>query len=244
MDDDTSPQPVAKGSSYTWPPEPVRPLSNTEFRLRRLIGRRGIPYDGQIVTITRGWVSRDTKHPAFAARYLDFAVLTHEHLMFCSTGFFSRQPRRGVFREPLNRLVVVDIGTEPLRKLRIVGDFSRPLIFELRNDDESIVFAKTLLDTTRSEARPAPATAPESEAPEPETNTSDATSEAPDPTSEPAEAQDDAAAPATSAVEAASEAAPAEPAAPAAAVDAAPATKPKAQAKRPAGATGKTKPSS
>jgi hypothetical protein len=176
MEDDTSPEPARQASSYKWPPEPVRPLSNTEFRLRRLIGRRGIPYDGQIVAITRGWVSRDSKRPAFAARYLDFAVLTHEHLMFCSTGFFSRQPRRGVFREPLTRLVVVDLGAEPMRKLRIVGDFSRPLIFELRNDDESIVFAKALLDTTRTEARPAPT--------KPETTDSEVESNAPEPVPE------------------------------------------------------------
>ena len=42
----------------------------------------------------------------FAARFLDFAVLTDEHLVFCSTGFFTRRPRRRVFREPLSRLVV------------------------------------------------------------------------------------------------------------------------------------------
>ncbi len=74
-----------------------------EQRLRRLAGRKAA-YRGPIVATTRGWVSRDSRHPVFAARFLDFAVLTDEHLVLCSTGFFSRRPRRQVLREPLTRL--------------------------------------------------------------------------------------------------------------------------------------------
>ena len=110
-----------------------------EQRLRRLAGRKAA-YRGPIVATTRGWVSRDSRHPVFAARFLDFAVLTDEHLVLCSTGFFSRRPRRQVLREPFTRLVVTPIGGEPIRTLRIAGDFSRPIRFELRGDDESIAF--------------------------------------------------------------------------------------------------------
>ena len=73
------------------------------------------PYPGPIIGITRGWVSRDSAPHVFAARYLDFAVLTEEHLMCCSTGFFSRQPRRRVFREPLQRdSSISPRGSEPI----------------------------------------------------------------------------------------------------------------------------------
>ena len=54
--------------------------------------------------------------------------------MFCSTGFFTRRPRRRVFREPLEQLGVVARGPEPYRTLRIVGDFTSPLLLELRDD--------------------------------------------------------------------------------------------------------------
>jgi len=118
-----------------------------EQRLRRLAGRKA-PYRGPIVATTRGWVSRDSRHPVFAARFLDFAVLTDEHLVLCSTGFFSRRPRRQVLREPFSRLVVTAIGGEPIRTLRIAGDFSRAIRFELRGDDESIAFARELIART------------------------------------------------------------------------------------------------
>jgi hypothetical protein len=92
----------------------------------------------------------------FAARFLDFAVLTPEHLVLCSTGFFSRLPRRRVFREPLSRLVVYPRGPEPIRALRIVGDFDRPIVLELRGDALSLVFAQELLARTRHETPSGP----------------------------------------------------------------------------------------
>src|SRR5439155_23644898 len=60
-----------------------------ERRLRRLSGRKA-PYRGPIVATTRGWVSRDSRWHIFASRFLDFAMLTPEHLVLCSTGFFTR----------------------------------------------------------------------------------------------------------------------------------------------------------
>jgi hypothetical protein len=178
MEDDASPYPSgAAGDSEpsgaagdpaddpvdtTSPPAPSSPTAPThhwsdatEHRLRRIIGRRGIPYDGPIDAITRGWVSREGKFQMFAARFLDFAVLTPEYLMFCSTGFFSRLPRRGVFRESLNRLVVVALPPDPARTLRIVGDFGRPLLFEVRADTEGKDFAYALIDATHADARSA-----------------------------------------------------------------------------------------
>ena len=130
------------------PPENHRYLE----RLRSIAGRKSA-YQGPIIGITQGWVSRDAKWHAFAARYLDFVMLTDEHLICFSTGFFSRRPRRRVFREPLNALVVIPRGSEPIRTLRIVGDFNKPLLFQLRNDSNSLAFARELVERTRSAVR-------------------------------------------------------------------------------------------
>ena len=125
----------------------------TERALRRISSRKGKAYDGPILAITRGWVSRDGRNHAFAARFLDFAMLTPDQLVFCSTGFFTRRPRRQVLREPLNRLAVVPIGPEPVRSLRIIGDFSRPLRLELRASDHNFDFVRQLLELTHREPR-------------------------------------------------------------------------------------------
>ncbi len=124
--------------------------TSTEKRLRRLTGRSAA-YRGQIVASTRGWVSRDSKVHVLAARFLDFAVLTPEHLVLCSTGFFTRRPRRRVFREPLSRLVVIPRGPEPFRTLRIVGDFDKPILLELRDRPDGIAFARELLARAHAE---------------------------------------------------------------------------------------------
>jgi hypothetical protein len=126
--------------------------SPVEQRLRRLAGRKG-PHRGPIVAQTRAWVSRDSRWHIFAARFLDFAVLTEEHLVLCSTGFFSRRPRRQVLREPFTRLVVTPLGEEPIRTLRIVGDFSKPIRIELRGGDENDEFVHELLERTPADPR-------------------------------------------------------------------------------------------
>jgi hypothetical protein len=122
-----------------------------ERRLRRLAGRKG-SYRGPIVAVTRGWVSRDSRWHLLAARFLDFGVLTPEHLVLCSTGFFTRRPRRQVLREPLTRLVVSKIGPEPSHAIRIVGDFSRPIRMELREEPDSLTFITELIARTALEA--------------------------------------------------------------------------------------------
>jgi hypothetical protein len=135
-------------------PPQLDPPENHRYvdRLRSIAGRKSA-YQGPIIGITQGWVSRDAKWHAFAARYLDFVMLTDEHLICFSTGFFSRRPRRRVFREPLNALVIVARGPEPIRTLRIVGDFNRPLLFQLRHDPNSLAFARELVDRTRAAVR-------------------------------------------------------------------------------------------
>jgi hypothetical protein len=122
-----------------------------ERRLRRLAGRKGA-YRGPIVATTRGWVSRDTRWHIFASRFLDFALLTDEHLVFCSTGFFTRRPRRQVLREPLARLSVTRIGPGTAHAVRIVGDFSRPIRLELRDVPASATFIEELIARTPVEA--------------------------------------------------------------------------------------------
>ena len=141
------PSDPAAGPDAEAPASDLGPMSRTELRLRQLTGRKA-RYDGPIVAIARGWVSRDGKYPLFAARFLDFAVLTPEHLALCSTGFFTRRPRRQVFREALGRLDVTAIGPEPIRSLRVVGNFSRPIRLELRPTEAGLTFARELLAAT------------------------------------------------------------------------------------------------
>ena len=127
---------------------PERPMTRTERRLRKLAGRKA-PYEGPMVGIARGWVSRDGRMHLFAARYLDFAVLTPDHLVLCSTGFFTRRPRRRVFREALGRLEVTPLGGEPVRNLRVAGSFRHPIRLELRPNEAGLTFARELLACTR-----------------------------------------------------------------------------------------------
>jgi hypothetical protein len=163
MEDEAGAEPATDTNSATVPTaEPVGPdnVDDADFgpdnrylrRLRKLMGRTSA-YPGPLTAITRCWVSRDSSLHVFAARYLDFAVLTPEHLVLCSTGFFTRRPLRRVFREPLNRLVVVARGPEPTRTLRILGDFSHPLLFEMRDNPNGIDFARQLVERTRPDPR-------------------------------------------------------------------------------------------
>src|SRR5689334_6094954 len=155
--DEASPEPSetldTDDASLAVPDEAVRhPESTRERQLRKLAGRKA-PYRGPIVATTRGWVSRDRRRHIFAARFLDFAVLTPEHLVLCSTGFFTRRPRRQVLREPLNRLIVHPLGEEPIRTLRVTGDFSHPIRLELRDDEATAEFVRELIELTPNDPR-------------------------------------------------------------------------------------------
>jgi hypothetical protein len=139
---------------------PARHMTRTERRLRKLAGRKA-PYEGPMVSIARAWVSRDGRLPLLAARFLDFAVLTPDHLVLCSTGFFTRRPRRRVFREALGRLEVTPLGKDPVRTVRVEGNFSRPIRLELRTNEAGLTFARELLACTRPTTSRAAADAPE-----------------------------------------------------------------------------------
>jgi hypothetical protein len=142
---------------------PARPMTRTERRLRKLAGRKS-PYTGPMVGIARAWVSRDSRMPLLAARFLDFAVLTPDHLVLCSTGFFTRRPRRRVFRESLGRIEVVPLGEEPFRTVRVSGSFNKPIRLELRTNEAGLTFARELLACTRPTTSRMAAEAPEVDA--------------------------------------------------------------------------------
>jgi hypothetical protein len=165
MDEEASPAPepgpvpAGEGAGATTDQVPARASFHAdrhglapkqEWRLRRAAGGKGM-YRGPIVACTRGWVSRDSRWHVFAARFLDFALLTPEHLVLCSTGFFTRRPRRQVLREPLTRLFVTTIGPPPSRTLRIVGDFSNPIRIELRDQPDTAAFMRELIARTPTE---------------------------------------------------------------------------------------------
>src|SRR4051812_21382549 len=172
MDDEASPEPSdASAADDTVEEVPAPPYDQSsdaesaeagdhashhesprERRLRKLAGRKA-PYRGPIVATTRGWVSRDRRWRVFAARFLDFALLTPEHLVLCSTGFFTRRPRRQVLREPLTRLIVTPLGEEPIRTLRVTGDFSHPIRLELRDDEGTAEFVRELVELTPIDPR-------------------------------------------------------------------------------------------
>lgn len=128
---------------------PAPTVSRTEARLRKLAGRNRSSYTGPLIAIARGWVSRDGRMHFLAARFLDFAVLTPDHLVLCSTGFFTRRPRRRVFKHALGRLEVTGLGPEPFHTVRVGGNFSRPIRIELRPNEASLTFARELLACTR-----------------------------------------------------------------------------------------------
>ncbi len=152
--DNEEPEPEAAAEQLPDSPAVAPPatVSRTEARLRKLAGRNRSAYTGPLIALARGWVSRDGRMHLLAARYLDFAVLTPDHLVLCSTGFFTRRPRRRVFKHPLGRLEVTGLGPEPFRTVRVVGNFNHPIRIELRANEGGFTFASELLACTRPTA--------------------------------------------------------------------------------------------
>jgi hypothetical protein len=94
-------------------------------------------------------VSRDGRFaPVLAARTLDFAVLTDDHLYLYSTGFFSRRPRRRVYGMPLDRLFVEDCQAKRGGRLRVQAQEHRPLLLEFRETPRNWAFGNELLART------------------------------------------------------------------------------------------------
>jgi hypothetical protein len=129
---------------------PPRQPGRSERRLRAQLepGER-------LITWTRGWVSRDGRmHTLFAARTLDFAVISDRRLYFFSTGFFTRRPRRRVYSSDFDHLQVSSTGTNRGHRLRIVSPLHQPILFENRNTEHNVAFALELVMRTRSPMTP------------------------------------------------------------------------------------------
>jgi hypothetical protein len=142
------PKQVARAEPQLVPP-PRQP-GHSERRLRALLdpGER-------LITWTRGWVSRDGRmHAVFAARTLDFAVISDRRLYFFSTGFFTRRPRRRVYESDLDKLQVSSTGTKRGHRLRIVSRAHRPILLENHNTEHNVAFALELVARTRSPMTP------------------------------------------------------------------------------------------
>jgi hypothetical protein len=115
---------------------------------RRL--RRKLRDDEQLVAWGRAWVSREGRmHLLFAARTLDFVVLTDDSLIVFSTGFFSRRPRRRVYHELLDRLYASERRVRRGRCIAVWTRGRRPLLFELRDQPRNNDVADRLLEWIR-----------------------------------------------------------------------------------------------
>jgi hypothetical protein len=121
-------------------------MDSTSRAERRILAR--IDPDERLVAWTRGWVSRDGRaHSVFAARTLDYIVVTDAQCCLFNTGFFTRCPRRRVFGVPFDRLAVTE--RKGKLHLRVAADGRRPLLFDLRNGTRSEDVATALLARTK-----------------------------------------------------------------------------------------------
>jgi hypothetical protein len=84
-------------------------------------------------------------HTVFAARTLDFAVLTVDRMFLFSTGFFSRHPRRRVYDVALDRLHVERQQVKRGLRLRVWSREHRPLLLDLRATARNVAFVEALV---------------------------------------------------------------------------------------------------
>jgi len=130
--------------------QPAPEPSPTSARAQRRTQRLQSFVDEPLVAWTQGWVSREIRlHGVFAARTLDFAVLTDSSLALVSTGFFSRRPRRRVFSARLADIVVTNETVGHGRRIRITSPEARPLRVELRDNENTAAFAAALVARAR-----------------------------------------------------------------------------------------------
>jgi hypothetical protein len=133
-------------------------VSGPERRLQEKIDE-----DDTLVTWARGWVARDGRWSGlFAARNLDYCVLGKRSFYLFSTGFFTRRPRRRVFRAPLDRLIVSVRKSGPPERLRLSLRGHRPLLIDFRRSERSQPFADALKTATRPQSQPPPPQKPAS----------------------------------------------------------------------------------
>jgi hypothetical protein len=103
----------------------------------------------RIVAWGRAWVWRDGRFAGvFAARTLDFTVLTETSLFLVSMGFFTRRPRRRVYAITHDRLSVEEYLGKRRRRLRLRSDEHRPLMLEMRATAGNRTFADELFART------------------------------------------------------------------------------------------------
>jgi hypothetical protein len=124
-----------------------------------------------LIAWTRGWVSREMRmHGVFAARTLDFGVLTDRWLYLLNTGVFTRRPRRCVYGARLAEIFVSEEDGARGKRLRITSPKGRPLWFEVRANEQTQTFATALLARTRHapQTRAADDVGPDVPAPAPE----------------------------------------------------------------------------
>ncbi len=152
MDQTTPDQATPEQAAETEGAAPASPprRRSVSARTRRIETRLRVKAGAdEIVEWARAWVSRGTRlHRVFAARTLDFAVLTDDSLTLVSTGFFSRRPRRRVFCTELRDLTVTDDPVPKGRRLRLHSDTGPALWLELGTDVRAKSFADLLIART------------------------------------------------------------------------------------------------
>ena len=125
------------------------PRAAASTRVRRIEARLRAKVGGDIDVWARAWVSRSTRwHRLFAARTLDFAALSDDTMTLVSTGFFTRRPRRRVYRAELSDLTVADDAVPKGRRLRFRAPAGKELWMELGDDERSNAFADALVART------------------------------------------------------------------------------------------------
>jgi hypothetical protein len=142
------PAPDAAAAAVATPLESRRAWGREDRIAHRLQAR--IETTEPVIAWTQGWVSREMRlHGVFAARTLDFAVLTEHWFFLLSTGFFTRRPRRCVYAVRLADAFVSRTEIARNERLRIASPRGRPLWLELKTTERTTAFVVELLAHSR-----------------------------------------------------------------------------------------------